>query len=301
MGIQWHGFGEGRSQYAARYREPALLGRPLDASFALEGDLAESLYTSTQWTLRLGARPWTRGRASLGVDRSSTVYTGAASGTSGTWSLEGGFGWEGQTPRINPDRGVAASVSLSAGRRSESYAGIAPDQRAIARASLGGSIALPAGTRRALVAAVRFDRVALSRGPGFPAEELRFLGGSEGLRGHADREFAGDRVLAASLEHRWIGAGESRTYLFLDAGYHALGSPVVAGSTPIAASLLTAGPAAAASGSLARTRLSNGWEFGYGAGLRTRLASGAMGIELGYAPGASIREGKLHIHYASNW
>ncbi len=300
VGTRWRGFGKGRSEYAVRYREPALLGRPLDAALALEGDLAESLYTRTRWELRLGARPWTRARASLGVDRSGTVYTGVASGTSETWSLTGGFGWEGLAPRSNPDHGLAASIALSAGRRSERYPGFEAARRGVARAALSGSVALSAGANRALVAALHLDRVVLSGGDGFPAEELRFLGGSERLRGHADREFAGDRILAGSLEHRWIGGGESRTYLFFDAAYHGLGAPVVAGAIPAPPSLLT-GPDSATPASLARTQLSNGWDFGYGAGLKTRLASGAVGVELGFAPGVSIREAKLHIHYASTW
>jgi outer membrane protein assembly factor BamA len=308
VGARWHGYGQGRSEYAARYREPALLGRPLDAALLLEGDLAESLYTRTRWEVRLGARPWTRARASLGVERSGTVYTGAASGTSETWSLTGAFGWEGLAPRSNPDHGLSASVTLSAGRRSEQDPGFATDRRGIARASFSGAAAFPTGGSRALVAALKLSRVALGGAGGFPAEELQFLGGSEGLRGHADRAFAGDRILAGALEHRWIGAGESRTYLFLDAAYHGLGAPLVAGAAPVPLPLVSglgAGSAAGADGaspsSLARTQLSNGWEFGYGAGLRTRLASGAVGIELGFAPGASIREAKLHIHYASTW
>ena len=312
LGARWHGYGLGRSEYAARYREPALLGRPLDAALLLEGDLAESLYTRTRWELRLGARPWTRARASLGVERSGTVYTGAASGTSETWSLTGAFGWEGLAPRSNPDHGLSASVTLSGGRRSEHDPGLDAGRRGVARALFSGAAAIPTGRSRTLVAALRLSRVALGGAGGFPAEELQFLGGSEGLRGHADRAFAGDRILAGSLEHRWIGAGESRTYLFLDAAYHGLGAPLVAGAVPVPSALvggvgagLGAGSGAGFGGatpsSLARTQLSNGWEFGYGAGLRTRLASGAVGIELGFAPGASIGETKLHIHYASTW
>jgi hypothetical protein len=47
--------------------------------------------------------------------------------------------------------------------------------------------------------------------------------------------------------------------------------------------------------------LSPGWEFGYGAGLRSPFAAGTVGIELGFAPGASVREGMLHLHFATNW
>lgn len=53
--------------------------------------------------------------------------------------------------------------------------------------------------------------------------------------------------------------------------------------------------------SLARTELSTGWDLGYGAGLRTRMASGVAGLELGLAPGAALREATIHVRYASSW
>lgn len=297
-GARWRGFGGGRSEYAARFREPALLGRPIDASLALEGSLAESLYSETRWSLRLGSLLFPRARASLGLTRSGTVYTGLARGSSATWTVTTSAAWVALSPPANPSRGASARLALDAGRRRESTPGLPELQRGLLRASLEAAGATPLGASRALFASVRADAVTVGGGDGFPAEELRYLGGSEGLRGHADRAYGGDRVLAASLEHRWLTAGESRTYLFLDAGYHALDGPLAAGGATLSPGL---GPARVLPASLARTELSGGWEFGYGAGLRTRLASGSVGIELGFAPGAPVREAKLHLHYASRW
>jgi outer membrane protein assembly factor BamA len=297
-GARWRGFGGGRSEYAARFREPALLGRPIDASISLEGSLAESLYTETRWTLRLGSLLFPRARASLGLTRSGAVYTGLARGQSSTWTVTTTASWDALTPAANPLRGTSAALALDAGRRRESTPGLPDLGRGLLRASLSLSGAAPLGTARALFASVRAGAVTVGGGDGFPAEELQYLGGSEGLRGHADRAYGGDRVLAASLEHRWLTSGESRTYLFVDAGYHELDGPLAAGGAPLA---LEDGLARALPASLARTELSTGWEFGYGAGLKTRLASGSVGIELGLTPGAAIGEAKLHLHYASRW
>ena len=66
-------------------------------------------------------------------------------------------------------------------------------------------------------------------------------------------------------------------------------------TTPVR--ILSVGAAA----SLARTELNPGWEVGYGAGLKTRMASGVAGLELGLAPGAALRQATIHVRYASSW
>jgi hypothetical protein len=94
-----------------------------------------------------------------------------------------------------------------------------------------------------------------------------------------------------TVEHRWLtDARGGRAFLFLDAARHDLDAGVEAGTLRRAGEL-----------SLARTELSPGWEFGYGAGVRSPIPSGVVGIELGMKPGAPLREGKLHLHFATNW
>ena len=225
----------------------------------------------------------------IGVERSGAVYTGPAHGSSGSWALEGSGAYSGLLPRENPLRGFAISATTQVGRRFEETPGAPDIKRGLFRGTFGVEAARPVGARRALFAAVRAERVALGAGS-FPAEELRYVGGNEGLRGHPDRAFGGNRLLVATVEHRWL-ADETggRTYLFFDAARHTLDGT------------LQAGAADPAVGPLARTVLSNGWDFGYGAGLRTRAAAGTVGIELGMRPGAAVREAQLHIHYASTW
>jgi len=290
-GARWAGYGAGRSEYAARYREPSLLGTGLDGSVSLEAQVADSLFTQTRWSLELSGRPATKARAGATLRRSGSAYTGAGRGTSATWSLEGRFSWRALSPQENPLRGFSATLTGEAGRRTESYPGYARSSRGLLRGTIAWEAAYPTGRARALYAAMRAERVGL--GGALPTEELRFLGGNEGLRGHRDREFAGDRVLAMTLEHRWItGPRGGRAFLFVDAGRHDLGVPVEAGSARGLPGL---------GASLARTELSPGWEFGYGAGLRSPIRAGTVGIELGLTPGAPLRESKLHLRYTTDW
>ncbi|MBI4364287.1 MAG: hypothetical protein HY568_02560 [Candidatus Latescibacteria bacterium] len=287
---RWAGFGRGRFDYAVRYREPALFGRGLGASVALEAQVADSLFTQTRWSLEISGRPSARARASAALKRSGSVYTGAARGLSSTWSMEGRLSRQGLSPPANPERGLDARLALEAGKRTEVYPGYDRASRSLLRGEVALQAARPAGRGRAVYASIRGERVALGEGA-VPAEELRFVGGNEGLRGHRDRAYAGSRILAMSFEHRWLtDARGGRAFLFLDAVRHDLDAEVEAGTLRRAPEL-----------SLARTELSPGWEFGYGAGIRSPIPSGAVGIELGMKPGAPLREGKLHLHFATNW
>ncbi len=81
-------------------------------------------------------------------------------------------------------------------------------------------------------------------------------------------------------------------FLFVDGARHELTVPVEAGSARGIPDL---------GASLARTELSTGWDFGYGAGLRSPVGAGAVGVELGFAPGAPLRESKLHLRYSTDW
>ncbi|HLQ67811.1 MAG TPA: BamA/TamA family outer membrane protein [Candidatus Limnocylindrales bacterium] len=294
-GLRWFGPGGGRSEYAARYREPSLFGRRVDATVSLDAQVADSLFTQTRWSLAVGRYPGAGTRASLALVRSGSVFSGLARGSTTTWSLAGQAAMDRLRPVLNPRRGFRAAVTAEGGSRGERFPGLPPASHGLFRGDVAIEGAVPAGPDRAIVASAR-GRGAFLGGDAFPAEELFFVGGSEGLRGHPDRAFAGSRVAVASIEHRWITDERGgRLYLFGDAARHELPKPLAAGSVALPAA--SGGSAA----SLARTVLSRGWEFGYGAGLRTRMASGLVGLELGFAPGEPLRRATIHVRYASTW
>src|SRR5262249_5726044 len=106
-GARWAGLGDGRSTYALRYREPAVLGKPVDLSFALDADVADSLYTQTHWSAALGGSPVRRARATLGFGKESTVYSGLGRGSSDTWSFDTTLDLQGLSPRVTPTRDMS--------------------------------------------------------------------------------------------------------------------------------------------------------------------------------------------------
>ena len=290
-GARWAGLGDGRSEYRLHYREPALFGKPVTAGITLEAEIAESLFTQTRWSLGFGGRPAGGLAAGLALARSSSVYSGLSRGSSATWSVEGTAAWRGAHPKANPTRGMGLTLQGELGTRTETYPGFAEISRSLRSFSGVWEGANPLGGRRVLYARARAEQVTLT-GDDIPADELRYLGGSEGLRGHRDRAFAGNRILSFTAEPRWItDPAGGRLFLFLDVARHELGAPVAAG-VPVDPAVTT---------SLARTTLSDGWEMGYGAGLRSRMASGLVGLELGLRPGAAVREATIHIRYASTW
>jgi len=296
-GLHWFGPGDGRSEYAARYREPALFGSRADASIALEAQVADSLFTQTRWSGEIGIAPGGATRASLALQKSGSTYSGLARGSSSTWSLATRASVDRLRPLLNPTRGFRVALSAEGGRRSDREPGIAPETRGLFRGSTSAAGVVALAPRRALAASARAEGVFLSGGD-FPAEELLFVGGSEGLRGHRDRAFGGSRIAALSVEHRWITDDRGgRLYLFADAARHDLAGALAAGTAALPPTLDSGGAAA----SLARTVLSPGWEFGYGAGLRTKMASGLVGLELGFSPGEPLRRATIHVRYASTW
>jgi hypothetical protein len=295
-GLRWFGPGEGRSEYAAHYREPTLFGRRADLTLELNAQVADSLFTETRWSLALGTRPAASSRAALAVSRSGSTFTGPARGESETWSVAASGGIDHLLPATNPIGGFRVTASGEAGRRRDRFPGFPEQARGLFRGDLELVGAKRLGPRRALALSLHASGASLDGGT-FPAEELSFLGGSEGLRGHPDRAFAGSRIVSGSIEQRWITDDRGgRLYLFLDAAGHDLTQPLAAGSVSLPSS-----SGVAASSSLARTVLSPGWEFGYGAGLRTRMASGLVGLELGLAPGEPLRRATIHVRYASSW
>ncbi|HEU4724480.1 MAG TPA: hypothetical protein VFU59_04185 [Candidatus Eisenbacteria bacterium] len=290
-GLRWAGLGAAGTEYAVRYREPALFGRPLDASVGLEAHVVDSLFTRTRWAVGAGLRAASRGRVSLAFTRNATTYAGAARGTNSDWTASAGLSWRALAPAANPRSGFALSLGGDGGRRREVFPGFPVLSRPLARGAFAAEGALPRGRASAFYASARAAGTSLG-GDAFPAEELLYVGGNEGLRGHRERAFAGSRVAAFTLEHRWItDPAGGRAYLFADAAWHELARPLAAGTS-------APGSAAAA---LARTELSGGWDFGYGAGLRTRAAAGTVGVELGLRPGASLGAATIHLRYGSRW
>jgi outer membrane protein assembly factor BamA len=290
-GARWAGLGDGRSTYALQYREPALLRKPVDLSLALDADVADSLYTQTHWSAALGGSPVRRARATLGFGKESTVYSGLGRGSSDTWSFDAKLDMQGLTPRLNPTGGVSAAFEGEGGSRIDRYPGLPESKRGLLRGAMDLAAAVPLGGPRVFAVHAHGERVSLGSGD-FPVEELRYLGGSEGLRGHRDRAYAGNRILAINLEQRWLTDPRGgRAFLFFDAGYHSLDASLGTGSAT----------GASAPASLARTELSTGWEMGYGAGIQTHMASGLAALTLGFRPGATPREATIHLRYTSSW
>jgi outer membrane protein assembly factor BamA len=290
-GLRWAGLGRAGTEYLARYREPALFGKPLDGSALLEAHVVDSLFTRTSWSAGLGWSAGARGRASLALARTATTYGGAARGTNGTWTASLGLGWRALAPSANPRSGFAAALLAEGGSRREETPGLPTLRRRLARGSLRLEGARPRGRDAALYAAARLEQTSVE-GATFPVEELRYVGGSDALRGHRDRAFGGNRIASFTIEHRWLtDPSGGRAYLFADAARHVLDRPLAAGSA-------APGSAEAA---LARTELSHGWDFGYGAGLRARVAAGLVGVELGLRPGAALGAATVHLRYGSRW
>lgn len=103
-------------------------------------------------------------------------------------------------------------------------------------------------------------------GDDIPITELFFLGGANTLRGYAEDMFRGEGRAYSNIEYRFLTGNNSQFFLFLDNGtvFSEIG-----GFNPL--------------------------KVGYGLGMRIESMNGVISMDYGLAKGESILKGKIHV------
>ena len=103
-------------------------------------------------------------------------------------------------------------------------------------------------------------------GDDIPVTELFFLGGANTLRGYAEDMFRGEGRAYSNIEYRFLTGNNSQFFLFLDNGtvFSEIG-----GFNPL--------------------------KVGYGLGMRIESMNGVISMDYGLAKGESILKGKIHV------
>ncbi len=110
------------------------------------------------------------------------------------------------------------------------------------------------------------------RGSNFEVSDLYRLGGANSLRGYAEDQFMGNRILWTNLEYRLLLTRRTFGFVFFDTGYF----------------LQNANPEL-------KILKNEGFRIGYGLGLNVETGLGVLRVSFALAKGDTFSQGKIHF------
>ncbi len=269
--VRWRTYRPGVFEWTFSYGEPWILGSPLEGRIRLHQQVRDSTFTQTVAEVGLEYPLGDRIRASLsGRTEGVTPGSGGAGVFRGSrtraadLALEG----DGRDDPLNPSDGWRGEVSAAYGRKQ--YDG---DTGSILSARYGAEAELfvPVAGRQVLATGGSVRWLVTSE-KDVPEYEQFYVGGAESLRGYLEDEFYGRRVLAGTLEYRYLTGRRSRLHVFVDGAWLDRRLPAAGGAVERKVGLL-----------------------GYGFGLRSESRLGMVGVDFGLARGEALTEGKIHV------
>jgi len=108
--------------------------------------------------------------------------------------------------------------------------------------------------------------------PFIPITEQYRFGGTKTVRGYREDQFRGSRIAWSNLEYRYLFGRYSRFFAFVDLGYHYREEPLNNELTTI-----------------------EGFNIGYGIGVRMDTKIGLFGVDYGLAKGDGFSNGMVHV------
>lgn len=273
LGLRWSSTQKASTTYGLAWREPFLLGRPVDASIDFEHLFFDTLYASTRADLLLHWQPARRLDLSGGVGLDRAVVTAGVRRSEGSGRMQAGIELDTRDSRRAPRRGVQVLARAVRGRTlSGTYGDAAGALQPMVQVDWLAELDRP--VRRTTVLSVRASGQSLiTDARPLPQYRLFALGGAATLRGYREEQFYAPGYLLGQIEYR-IEADRngSGVHLFLDGA-------------------LFADPAA-------RARF---WpsidqrKVGFGAGLRLASRLGAVSVDYGMAAGNGPLDGRIHL------
>jgi len=279
LGLHWEARGRGVADFRARYREPLVLGWPLQTEVQVSQLVQDTLFTRTRWGARAGFALSHQERLEVGVEGERVVQS--AGPLEQAWLQHTVFALERTSldSPISPRRGTRARLSADQIFKRER---LRPPATRTARASaVEGRFEWHApldprtGVALETAAAGRFSTQRI-----LPLFERTPVGGAATLRGYDEEAFRVDRYALTRAEWRlFLGAGGQRVALFWDHAWTQTRLPLDPGGD----------------------RLEIRHLDGIGFGLRLEAAGGLIGVDYGIEPGRGALEGKIHLQLVSTF
>lgn len=271
---RWSSVEKASTLYHLAYREPYLLGRPLDLTLQLDHVIFDTLYTTTRAGLalhwRLGGR--TTATAALGQDK--VVITSGQNRSESTPRYAFQFDHDQRTPLLAPRTGWRTTLQLARGKTLSGTYGQSTNSTLdpVLTLDTRQEFYRPV-TKQGVLAMVVILRSLETNATPVPQYELLPLGGALTLRGYREEQFYTPGYLLGQIEYRLLSDDNgSGAYLFTDAAYFA---PQEAEATLWP--------------KFSETKV------GYGAGLRIGSRSGRLGLDYGLAAGEGPLEGRFNL------
>ncbi len=263
------------------YREPWILGFPLNGEIGFQQVVQDTFYVRRSW--HIGGRVFLFENLSLRfqVGQENVIPDSAgivryALPRSQANRLFLALDMDSRDYPWNPTRGLFYRTSVEMLRKQVSPLPGSSGRTRIdfRRIRLDMEIILPLLRRQPVLFALHGRQVEMGDRI-VPIDDLFRVGGSKGLRGYRDEQFWGSHLLWGTLEYRFLLDRDSRISLFVDAGY------------------------------IGKRNDTGRWEVltrvGYGLGIQTRTDLGLIGFDYGLGQGDSFMQGKVHVRLTNTF
>ncbi len=261
--VEWENLRTDQTRIAFSYREPWLLGAPIDIGIGGIQTIRDTLYTTTEGDLFVAARMGSRTLVTWSVGAERYVPEGETESTTTSSRTALVVDFDGTDAPANPARGVSLHAGLEYASKEERGTGVHSNAASL---TLGGEAYLAVRPRHVIAIGGRLAGIRSSEDE-VPFHELLVLGGATSLRGYREEQFRGTRTALGTLEYRVLLDRTSRVFAFVDVGY-----------------FFREGRNSAKDAKL-----------GYGIGLRGQTRLGIIGVDYGLGEGDGFLDGKLHV------
>jgi len=212
----WEGRGEGRANYAIRYREPWVLAWPVAVSGAFQQEQEDTIYTRSDWIADVEIAALDRLVLRLGWQREETTRPSSVLRSSRRGSSRFGLRWDARDALAHR-RGALLDLTATNGTQTDRFLDAPSVRRNVTTLEALGSVELPRGSFGLFLGGHGFMRVAPGEEP--RAENLFAVGGARTLRGYEERRFRTGRGGVLTVEgRRYLGPGPARIFVFTDVG-----------------------------------------------------------------------------------
>ncbi|MBE0555996.1 MAG: BamA/TamA family outer membrane protein, partial [Proteobacteria bacterium] len=274
LDARWRRIDRLSQDLALRYKEPWLFGLPLSVAGGFGQRKQDSLYV--QRTFDVSAELMMTEEFSIGVGvTSASVYPGQLSTPAVTKNGSTGLAlfilYDSRDRPVAPTSGAVYQTSYERGSKRIEAGPLVAEAVTETKDRISADVeAYFMILRPHMVAVAAHGREI--RTPVIEVSDLYRLGGARSLRGYAEDQFLGSRVVWTNLEYRLLAGNRSYVYAFFDWAYVA----TVSGEES----------------SLPRSEFR---PYGYGAGLLVDTALGIVDVSIAAGKGDTFSTAKFHL------